>query len=250
MSADAMLPPDDLCAPDHDEHDTARGFNRRRFLVGSGLAGAAVVVASRAGGSGGKVGTTATGAMAALPEDRPVLGQSASGDLATAQFAAGLEALAVGTYQAAVDAATTNKLGAVPPAGAEFVKTALAQHQAHQDAWNKIVTGAGKPAVTAPDPGLKPTVDAEFAKVTDFAGAARLALLLEEIAAATYLSALRAISNRDAVKLAASIQAVDAKHAAILHYVLGEYPVPDVFAQTAKAAKPTPAAAGSLPKTH
>lgn len=155
-----------------------------------------------------------------------------------AAFAAGLEVLAVGTYKGALDAATANKLGAVPAAGAEFVTTAMAQHQEHLDAWNKVLAEAGQPEVAAPDPGLKPTVDAEFAKVTDFAGAAKLALMLEEIAAATYLSAIPSLQSKDAVKLAGSIQAIDAKHAAILHFVLGEYPVPDVFAKTDKAAKP------------
>jgi hypothetical protein len=104
--------------------------------------------------------------------------------------------------------------------------------------------------VTAPDAGLKPTVDSAFAKVTDFAGAARLALLLEETAAATYLKAIPTIDSPDAAKLAASIQAVDAKHAAVLHFVLGEYPVPDVFAKTALAASPSSASSSPLPQTE
>ena len=68
------------------------------------------------------------------------------------------------------------------------------------------------------------------------AGAATLALMLEEIAAATYLSAQSVLTNKDAIMLAGSIQIIDAQHAAILHYVLGEYPVPDVFAKVDKAA--------------
>ena len=79
-------------------------------------------------------------------------------------------------------------------------------------------------------------MDAAFAKVTDVAGAATLALMLEEIAAATYLSAQSVLTNKDAIMLAGSIQIIDAQHAAILHYVLGEYPVPDVFAKVDKAA--------------
>ncbi len=154
----------------------------------------------------------------------------ASGDAAIAMLAAGLEVLAVNTYTAALDAAGAGKLGDVPPAVATFATTAKAHHQAHLDAWNKVLTDAG--AVTEPNSTLKPKVDADFAKVTDVVGLAKLALQLEEIAAATYLSASRRIIDKAAITLAGSIQVIDAQHAAILHYVLGEYPVPDVFAKT------------------
>jgi hypothetical protein len=220
--------------------------DRRRFLLGTGAVAGAVVLAGACGrGDGGR--EIRTGAASAPPPPRPA---PSEGDAAAAAFAAGLEALAVGTYKAALDAATANKLGAVPPAGAEFVKVALAQHQEHQSAWNRILTDAGKSAVTEPDPGLKPVIDQKFAEVTDFTGAARLALLLEETAAATYLKAIPTLDSPDAAKLAASIQAVDAKHAAVLHFVLGEYPVPDVFARTTLAASPRTAAADDLPRTE
>lgn len=223
--------------------------NRRRFLVTAGAAAGTVVLVGACGlGDNGRE-IRSGGAAGVTPAPLPA---PSEGDARTAVFAAGLEALAVGTYKAALDAATANKLGAVPPAGAEFVKVAMAQHQEHQNAWNKILTDAGQSAVTEPDPGLKPVIDKKFSQVTDFAGAARLALLLEETAAATYLKAIPTLDSRDAAKLAASIQAVDAKHAAILHFVLGEYPVPDVFAKTALAASPsgTSAAASDLPKSE
>ena len=144
--------------------------------------------------------------------------------------------LAVGTYAAALDAAGAGKLGDVPAAVAEFVTTAKAHHQAHLDAWNAVLTKGGGTAVTEPNAKLKPAVDAAFAKVTDVTGAAKLALLLEETAAATYLSASPLLKDKDAVQLAGSIQVIDAQHAAILHFVLGDYPVPDVFAKVDKAA--------------
>ena len=207
-------------------------FSRRRFLIGTGAVGAAVVVAA-CGGDDDKSGTSATGGTNTTSPS----GGGASGDLAVAGFAAGLEALAVGTYKAALDAATAGKLGPVPPAGAEFVKTAMAHHQAHLDAWNDALKKGGQSEVTEPNAQLKPTVDAEFGKVKDFAGAAKLALMLEEIAAATYLDAIPKLQDKAVVKQAASIQAIDAKHVAILLFVLGQYPVPDVFAKTDKAAK-------------
>ena len=59
-----------------------------------------------------------------------------------------------------------------------------------------------------------------------------MALLLEETAAATYLSAVPTLESPDAIQLAGSILCVDRQHAAVLHYVLGEYPVPETFATT------------------
>ncbi|MEP7203165.1 MAG: ferritin-like domain-containing protein [Ilumatobacteraceae bacterium] len=157
-------------------------------------------------------------------------------DLKVAALAAGLEVLAVGTYKAALDAASAGSLGEVPAAVGEFVTVAMAQHQKQLDAWNGVLAGAGSAEVTEPNATLKPTVDAAFAKVTDVAGAASLALMLEQIAAATYLNAQNVLTDKDAIMLAGSIQIIDAQHVSILLYVLGEYPVPDVFAKVDMAA--------------
>jgi len=218
---------------------SSSAFSRRKFLIGGGVA-AGLVVATAACGSDKKstdAGTTDTTDTTA-GDTATTAGGDASGDLGVAAFAAGLEVLAVGTYKAALDAAVGGKLGAIPDAGAQFVKTAMSQHQEHLDAWNKVLKGAGKPEVSTPNAQLKPVVDAEFGKAKTFGDAAKLARTLEETAAATYLSAIPSLKSKDAIKLAASIQAIDAKHVAILNYVLGEYPVPDVFAKTDMAAKP------------
>ena len=90
--------------------------------------------------------------------------------------------LAVNTSGAALKAAQANKLGAVPPAVATFVQTAMSHHQAHLDAWNKVLTDTGKPKVTQPPAALAKTVNTAFGKVKDVGGAAKLALMLEEIA--------------------------------------------------------------------
>ncbi len=160
-------------------------------------------------------------------------------DLDTAAFAASIEVLAVGTYKAALDAATTNKLGPVPAAGATFVQTAMAQHQAHLDRWNSVLQQGGRQPVTTPDLKLKATVDTEFAKVTDFVGAAKLARTLEQIAAATYQKAIPTLTGDAAITTAGSIQIIDMQHVAVLNFVLGDYPVPDTFSKTAMAASPS-----------
>ena len=218
----------------------ARRVDRRLFLGGAGAVGAALVLAA-CGDDGGTTaassGPTKTGATAAASTTTAAVGgASAAGDAKIATLAASVEVLAVATYTAALAAAGAGKLGAVPPAVATFVTTALDHHKKHLEAWNGVLTKAGGKAVDQPNATLKPTVDAAFAKVTDVTGAAKLALQLEQIAAATYLSAIPKLLDKDAIQLAGSIQIIDAQHAAVLLFVLGEYPVPDVFAKTDMAA--------------
>lgn len=114
----------------------------------------------------------------------------------------------------------------MPPAVGEFVTVAGQQHQSHLDRWNEVLTGAGQDEVTDPPPDLEKMVNDEFAKVKDVAGAATLALMLEQIAAATYLSVIPLLATEDPIRLAASIQPIDMQHAAVLLFALGEYPVP------------------------
>jgi len=201
---------------------TSTAVSRRRFLVGSSVAAGLVVLTAACGnddedsdsGAGGQTGgTTATTAA------------GANADLETAAAAAGLEKLAADTYAAALAAATAGKLGAVPPAVATFVTTAQKQHQEALDNWNKVLTGAGKPAVSVPTAALAPAVNAEFAKVSTIPAAATLALRLEDYASQTYQAVIPTLKSPDAIKLAAQINVVGSQHQAILRYVLGLYPV-------------------------
>jgi len=160
-------------------------------------------------------------------------------DLATISFAAGLEVLAVNTYRRASSAAAGGSLGSVPPAVSEFIGTVMGHHQAALNELNRALLLSGQPEVTSPDGNLQPVVDDAFAGVADVSGAARLALMLEEIAASTYLAAIPTLQSPEAIALAASIYPIDMQHASVLHFVLGEYPVPDVFGTTEKAASPS-----------
>jgi hypothetical protein len=212
------------------------GWSRRRFLATSAAAGLAVALAACS--SDDEDSDVSTGDSTDTTAGNGEGPAAMSSDAGVAKFAAGLEVLAVGTYKAALDAATAGKLGAVPPAVATFVTEAMDHHQSHLNAWNDVLKKAGQPAVTEPDAKLKPVVDGEFAKVKDVAGAATLALTLEDIAAQTYLKALPSLKSADAIRLAGSIQAVDQQHQAILLFALGKYPVPEVFQKTDKAASP------------
>ena len=201
---------------------------RRGFLVGAGAVGAAGLLAACSSSGSSSSGSSSSGASA-------VPGQGLTGDLAIAALAAALENTAVLTYQKGIDAATVGKLGTVPPAVVTFAQTAQKQHRDHADAWNAILTGAGKAAIpsTYGDTTVFTGVVAPaFAQVKDVAGLAGLALSLENVAAATYLSGIAAATIPAAIKTAATIQPVEMQHAAILNFVLGNYPVPDSFAKT------------------
>jgi hypothetical protein len=207
--------------------------SRRAFLLGGGavLGGVALV----SSGVGGGLAAAATRASTAVPAGS---GQKLTGDLAVVALAASLENLAVGTYQAGIDAATNGSLGDVPPAVVTFAQTAQSQHKDHAAAWNGVLTGAGKKAVTGVDLTVKKSVDKAFGNVEDVPGLATLALDLENAAAATYIAAIDVVKNPAGIKTAASIQPVELQHAAILYFLLGEYPVPDAFAKRT-GARPT-----------
>jgi hypothetical protein len=203
--------------------------SRRGFLIGAGaVAGGAVLAACSSNSSSSTTTTKATSSGSSTAG-------KLTGDLAVAALAASLENLAVAAYGDVLTAAGANKLGTIPPAVATFVTTVKGQHAQHAQAWNSAIVAAGHAAVTTPDPVLTPVIVADFKKVTDVTGAAKLALTLEDVAAATYQSAISAVRATSSVKVAASIQPVEMQHAAILNFVLGQYPVPNAFSPTASA---------------
>lgn len=189
--------------------------SRRTFLAAAGVAGAGLAFAGNV--------------------RRSVAAPSASGDIQAAMLAASLEVLAVNTYKAALAAAMAGKLGTVPPAVANYVQTAISQHQFALDQWNMVLTGAGRSAVGSPPSDLNATVQQMFGQVTDVVGAAKLALLLEQTAADTYYVTVPNLLSKDAINLAGNLEIIDQQHAAILLFVLGQYPVPQTFVTGDKA---------------
>ncbi|MFE2875124.1 ferritin-like domain-containing protein [Streptomyces roseus] len=206
--------------------------SRRRFLAGAGIAAAGTALAMAAGAGVPKAFATGR-ARAVVAAPSPYVGDSR-----VVALAAALENQAVGAYGAALKAAGAGKLGKVPPAVGAFAKTAMGQHAAHAKAWNAVLTGAGKPAVSGVPLSNQPATLKALGQAKDVGAVARLALALEDQAAQTYLFAAGNVASPGGIRTAASIAPVEAMHAAILHFVLGEYPVPDAFLQTDKAAKP------------
>ena len=56
--------------------------------------------------------------------------------------------------------------------------------------------------------------------------------------AETYTFAIANVTDSGGIKTAATIQPVETMHAAILNFVLGQYPIPDTFIGTTNALKP------------
>ena len=204
---------------------TSRPTSRRTFLLGTGgllVGGAAMAAMISTPGLAG-VAAAASTSSSTTPNTNGGLG-GLSGDLAIAGLAASLENLAIFAYTAALTAAGQGKFGKVPPAIGTFATTAKEQHTQHAAAWNAILTGAGKDKVTVTEPTLTPVVKQKFAAVTSLGDLANLALLLENIAAQTYQVAVTKVKSKGGIATAASIQPVEMQHAAILYFVLGEYP--------------------------
>jgi|GEM_PF-505994 len=204
---------------------TEKVASRRNFLLGAaGLGASGLIVAACGTSSKSATPPTSITTPASSTTTPSTSSGALTGDLAVAAMAASLENLGVYAYNAGIAAATAGKLGKVPPAVVTFAQTAKAQHMAHAQAWNSALTGAGKAAVTATDPALTPTVNAAFAKVTNAAELAQLALLIENVAAQTYQKAIPVLSASSSIGVAATIAPVEMQHAAILYYVLGQYP--------------------------
>lgn len=216
--------------------DTAEADpGRRRFLLGAGGAAAGLALAAC---SSDKTSASSTKAAGVPATASPSASSQYSGDLKVVALAVALENQAVGVYLATLAAAKAGRLGTVPPAITTFVTTAMAQHVDHAKAWNAVLTGAGVPAIRNVPLSNQAATTAELAKAKTYTDVARLALRLEDQAAQTYLFATYHVKSTAGIETAATIAPVEAMHAAILHFVLGQYPVPDDFLPTDKAADP------------
>lgn len=202
-------------------------FSRRRFL-GATVAAAAAVGAGTACGGGGDDDDASDTTVETLP---PL-----TGDVAVAELLARLENLALDIYTELLSTASAGKLGAVPAVVGSVVTTARAQHTEHLAVWNEVMRAAGKPEINTPDAGLKPALDSRLNQVKDVAGAAQLALLVEEILADTYLKSIPTLVDKESVRTAALILATDQQHQALLRLVLGELPAPEPLQIPDKAA--------------
>ncbi len=197
-----------------------RPSSRRTFFMGT----AGVLALGAAAGCGSSSGSASAATY--------------TGDLKVVALAAALENLAVIAYTGALKAAGAGTLGVVPPAIAEFVTTAMKQHVDHSEAWNSVLAKAGKPRIIGAPLSITADQVAKLNAATSVAAVAQVALDLEAAAAQTYTFATANVTDVGGIMTAATIQPVEAMHAAILSFVLGQYPVPDSFIGVQNSLKP------------
>lgn len=164
-------------------------------------------------------------------------GGANSGDLAIVELATSLENLAVATYQSVMDAAATGKFGPNPAAITTYLAAAQRQHREHAAGWNAGLNRIGQKPVTGLDATFKSVeLDAAMARAKTITDLAKFVLFLENVMAATYLDAIQAgLQSAAAVRIAATIHPVEMQHAAVLEFLIGNYPVPDSFANSSGA---------------
>jgi hypothetical protein len=214
-----------------------RALGRRGFLVGVG--GVAAIGALAACGSS-TTGPKASGSSAA-PTPTGSSSAAASkytGDLKVVALAAALENLAVAAYKDTLTRAAAGKLGTVPPAIATFVTTVMKQHSEHAAAWNAVLTKSNLPAITGTPLTIAAPMVAKLDAAMTVPAVAMVALGLENAAADTYTFAAANVTDAGGIMTAATIQPVETMHAAILSFVLGQYPVPLSFIGIDQSAKP------------
>lgn len=204
---------------------------RRSFVLG---AAGAVALGAAAACSSRPAAPPASSSAAPLPAPP----ETYPGDLKVVAVATALENLAVSAYEGVLKKAGAGELGAVPPAVATFVQTAMKQHADHAQAWSAVLSRAGKPPIS--DAPLSVTQDqmAKLAAAKSVADVARFARDLENVAAQSYTFAVANVSDPSAIMTAATIQPVETMHAAILNFMLGDYEIPDTFIGIGNALKP------------
>jgi hypothetical protein len=214
---------------------------RRTFLIG---AGGVAVLGAVAACSSSKSSTSPTSTGGGASTSPSAAGSSSAGasvytgDLRVVALAAALENLAVTAYTGALTKAGKGQLGTVPPAVATFVQTAMKQHADHSQAWNAVLSKASLPTITDAPLTITATQVAMLNAATTVPDVAKLALNLENAAADTYTFAAANVTDPGGIMTAATIQPVETMHAAILSFVLGQYPVPLSFIGVDQAVKP------------
>jgi hypothetical protein len=171
---------------------------------------------------------------------------AAGDDVAALQTAAGLENLAVSTYQTALSLPFIGGSSANPVVKMFAMKT-MGQHSEHAMAFNAAAQKLGGKLQTGPDPKYADVVKQAVPKIKDAADVVGLAITLEDVAAQTYVKDVSLVSTPELRQLFASVAGVESQHKAILLAVqaLVKSSEPQLIALPSDAAK-LPAAAGGV----
>jgi len=179
------------------------GVNRRDFAKGAvALGGAALLSAVALGAS--KSGGLVFAQAAPFKTDIDVL-----------NYALTLEFFEATLYKTIVDS------GKLQGKDQQFVQLFGQQEQAHVDAVMATIQKLGGTPVTK--------ADYNFPALGTREDVLNLLNVVEQTGVGAYLGAAGYIQNKDILAAAASIMQVEARHTALIRYLLGIPPVPDAF---------------------
>jgi hypothetical protein len=137
---------------------------------------------------------------------------ASSTDVAIAKFAESVELAAVAAYTVAAGT------GKVTGAGLTTAKSFAAQHADHAKAFGAFA-GDAKKAVA--NPKLVAALGPQIKKAKTATDIVKIAYAVENAAAETYLYAIGALKDKNALALTATILPVESQHAAVWANVLG-----------------------------
>lgn len=192
---------------------------RQLFKVGGAtIIGAAVLAACGSDDNGSSSGGSETTLGAGGTDGENM-------DLPLARTAASLEKLAIDTYQVGIDSGLVTTM-----AIADAAKLFQEHHQAHLDALNGAIKGAGGEEVTEQNEAVfKALVEPAVGAAKTEADIVKLAFDLESAAAQTYAFAGGALSVPALRSTIMTIGGIEARHAAVLQVAAQAASPLDVF---------------------
>jgi len=140
---------------------------------------------------------------------------ASSKDIMALQTAAGIENLAVFTYNTALTLPFIGGSSALPVVKA-FVQMTVKQHTEHGQAFNAAVAKLGGKKQTGTDPKYTPIVQQAAPGLKTPGDVIGLAITLEDVAAQTYTANVGQVTTSDLRQLFSSVAGVEAQHRAIL----------------------------------
>lgn len=140
---------------------------------------------------------------------------AAADDVAALQTAAGLENLAVATYQIGLALPFIGGSEAKPEIK-EFSTRTMTQHSEHARAFNAAAQRLGGKPQTGTDPKYAEVVKQAIPNIRSAVDAVGLAITLEDVAAQTYVKNVGLVSTPELRQLFLSVAGVEAAHKTIL----------------------------------
>lgn len=197
------------------------GLDRRRFMQIGGLSVATAAVFAACGTDDS---ATADNDGKGDADNKPA---DARGDIQILRTASSLEVLAGDVYDKALNSGLVKT-----PALGDAAQLFQSQHKEHAELFQGATKKLGGQPMTEANPVVAQSLEGPIAAMADEAGVARLALMLEQAAAATYLASVGRFSDLELNQVAMSVGGVEARHVAVLAGVLNQTQVPQAFLTT------------------